>query len=103
MESETETECLSEQCTEPDTEPDTSDERMVQVKPTQPPQTPPTAEEPDLVSTGAELTNWLEAHKNTGGTAKLTDNIVLDSYYFSALMQLICLLFLLTPTATRSP
>lgn len=77
-----ETECLSEQCTEPETKPDTSDERMVQVKPTQPPQTPPTAAEPDLVSTGAELTNWLEAHKNTGGTAKLTDNIVLDSYYF---------------------
>lgn len=79
---ETATECLPEQSTEPESEPDTSDERMVQVKPTQPPQTPPTAAEPDLVSTGAELTNWLEAHKNTGGTAKLTDNIVLDSYYF---------------------
>lgn len=82
MESETATECLPEQSTEPGFEPDTSDERMVQVKPTQPPQTPPTVAEPDLVSTGAELTNWLEAHKNTGGTAKLTDNIVLDSYYF---------------------
>ncbi len=79
---ETATECLSEQSTEPERESDTSDERMVQVKPTQPPQTPPTATEPDLVSTGAELTNWLEAHQNTGGTAKLTDNIVLDSYYF---------------------
>ena len=35
----------------------------------------------DLVSTGQALTEWLEAHKNTGGTVKLADHVVLDKYY----------------------
>ena len=35
----------------------------------------------DYISTGPALIEWLEAHKNTGGSAKLTDNVVLDGYY----------------------
>lgn len=36
---------------------------------------------PDYISTGPALIEWLEAHKNTGGSVKLTDNVVLDGYY----------------------
>lgn len=39
------------------------------------------AEPEQSISTGSELTAWLESHKNTGGTAKLSDNVVLDGYY----------------------
>ncbi|MBD5444434.1 MAG: hypothetical protein HDR29_02660 [Lachnospiraceae bacterium] len=35
----------------------------------------------DYISTGPALIEWLESHKNTGGSAKLTDNVVLDGYY----------------------
>lgn len=42
-----------------------------------------TAEEQnmDSVSTGAALTEWLEAHKNTGGTVRLSDHVILDGEY----------------------
>lgn len=33
------------------------------------------------ISTGSELIAWLESHKNTGGSAKLSDNVILDGYY----------------------
>ena len=33
------------------------------------------------IDTGTALLEWLEAHKNTGGTARLTDNIVVDEDY----------------------
>lgn len=56
--SESTVESETEQNTEPDTEP-----------------------VPDYVSTGPALMEWLEAHKNTGGSVMLTDNIVLDGYY----------------------
>lgn len=36
---------------------------------------------PDFVSTGPALIEWLEAHKETGGTVKLSDHVVLDGYY----------------------
>ena len=36
---------------------------------------------PDLVSTGPELIEWMDAHRNTGGSVKLTDHIVLDGSY----------------------
>lgn len=36
---------------------------------------------PDFVSTGPDLIEWLEAHKETGGTVKLSDHVVLDGYY----------------------
>lgn len=36
---------------------------------------------PDFVSTGPALIEWLEAHKNTGGTVKLADHVFLDGYY----------------------
>ena len=36
---------------------------------------------PDFVSTGSALIEWLESHKNTGGTVKLADHVVLDGYY----------------------
>lgn len=36
---------------------------------------------PDFVSNGPALIEWLEAHKNTGGTVKLSDHVVLDGYY----------------------
>lgn len=32
------------------------------------------------VSTGAELMEWMENHKNTGGTVKLESNVTLDGY-----------------------
>ena len=32
---------------------------------------------PDSVSTGTELIEWLELHKNTGGKVRLSDNVVL--------------------------
>lgn len=35
----------------------------------------------DYISNGPALIEWLEAHKNTGGFVKLTDNVVLDGYY----------------------
>lgn len=37
---------------------------------------------PDSVSTGAELIEWLESHKNTGGKVKLSDNVVLEGAYY---------------------
>ncbi len=36
--------------------------------------------EPKSVSTGAELMEWMEIHKNTGGMAKLEGNVILDGY-----------------------
>lgn len=35
----------------------------------------------ESVSTGQDLIEWLESHKNTGGTVKLTDHVVLDETY----------------------
>lgn len=37
----------------------------------------------DSVSTGQALTEWLESHKNTGGTVKLAGHVVLDNEYYS--------------------
>ncbi len=34
--------------------------------------------ESETVSTGGALMDWLESHKNTGGTVRLTDHVVLD-------------------------
>lgn len=60
-----------------------SESETVQTEPAaEPPQIPQTDTAPDYISTGAALTDWLETHKNTGGTVTLTDNIVLDSEYF---------------------
>lgn len=39
------------------------------------------SEPAESVATGTALSEWLEAHKNTGGTVKLTDNIVWDEEY----------------------
>ena len=35
----------------------------------------------ESVSTGSALMEWLESHKNTGGTVKLTDHVTLDGEY----------------------
>lgn len=35
----------------------------------------------DAVSTGDALIEWLESHKNTGGTVKLTDHVTLNGIY----------------------
>lgn len=40
-----------------------------------------TEEPEESVSSGGELTDWLESHKHTGGTVKLADHIVLDEDY----------------------
>lgn len=45
----------------------------------QPKQTAESA--PDLVSTGSALIEWLESHKNTGGTVRLSDHVSLDGDY----------------------
>lgn len=37
---------------------------------------------PDSVSTGTELIEWLELHKNTGGKVRLSDNVVLEGVYY---------------------
>ena len=40
------------------------------------------APEPEqTISTGSDLIEWLEAHKNIGGTIKLADHVVLDGEY----------------------
>ncbi len=40
-----------------------------------------TEDQTESVSTGRELTDWLESHKNSGGTVKLGDHIVLAEDY----------------------
>ena len=40
-----------------------------------------TEEPEESVSSGGELTDWLESHKYTGGMVKLADHIVLDEDY----------------------
>ena len=40
-----------------------------------------TEEPEESVSSGGELTDWLESHKHTGGMVKLADHIVLDEDY----------------------
>lgn len=40
-----------------------------------------TEPEPDSVSTGTALVEWLELHKNTGGTVKLADHVIMDGTY----------------------
>lgn len=45
------------------------------------PTEPVSEPEADFVTTGAALIEWLESHKNTGGTVKLADNVVLEGYY----------------------
>lgn len=85
----TQPELLPEQSTEPEpaTESEPLPEQSAEPEPVMEPEqsaepeTLYTDTAADLVSTGAELTNWLETHKNTGGTVRLTDNIVLDGYY----------------------
>jgi len=57
--------------TEPDTEPEAESE------PEQASGTEPAAG-PESVSSGAELLQWMEAHKYTGGSVQLTGNIVLE-------------------------
>ena len=75
-----------------DAEPEEGDEASVEPKPEEPGgftaepvvQTSEYADkkEPEeSVSTGRELTDWLESHKNTGGTVKLVDHIVLEEAY----------------------
>ena len=51
------------------------------VEPVVPESLQTTESAPDLVSTGPALIEWLESHKNTGGTVKLTDHVTLDGYY----------------------
>ena len=36
---------------------------------------------PDSVSSGPDLIEWMELHKDTGGTVKLTDHVVLEEDY----------------------
>ena len=43
---------------------------------------PAAAPDPEqTISSGEALVEWLEAHKNTGGTVKLADHVVLDGEY----------------------
>ncbi len=43
---------------------------------------PAAAPDPEqTISSGEALVEWLEAHKNTGGTVKLVDHVVLDGEY----------------------
>ena len=67
-------ETVSEPKTEWPTEPALSSE-------TEQPAEPVSEPEVDFVTTGAALIEWLESHKNTGGTVKLADNVVLEGYY----------------------
>ncbi|MBD5522301.1 MAG: hypothetical protein HDR03_13945 [Lachnospiraceae bacterium] len=65
---ESETEPELEQSSEPEAEP-TTESAIV------------SEQAPDYISTGPALIEWLESHKNTGGSVKLTDNVILDGYY----------------------
>lgn len=40
--------------------------------------------EPDTVSTAEDFIEWLDSHKNGGGSVKLTNNIVLREFYYFA-------------------
>lgn len=40
-----------------------------------------TETKPESVSNGTELMEWMDSHKKTGGTVKLSGNITLDEYY----------------------
>lgn len=81
MEPETEPELL----TEPEIEPEpvaaceTGQELIMTSEPVM--QFTINSEPAESVSTGPALIEWLESHKNSGGTVKLSDNVVLDGYY----------------------
>lgn len=67
-----------------DSEPEKTDEPAVNPEPekTEECSEPIAMEDPvESVSTGRELTDWLESHKNTGGTVKLSDHIILAEDY----------------------
>lgn len=79
VESEAEEEIQSDAEPQPET---MSIMKSVAAVQTEPVLEPAAAAEPEeSISTGSELIAWLESHKNTGGTAKLSDNVVLDGYY----------------------
>ena len=66
----------AEQPEETVSEPEQSEETV-----SEPEQPEETVSEPDFVDTGTALIEWLELHKNIGGTVRLTDNVVLEGYY----------------------
>lgn len=49
--------------------------------PPEPVETPEPDEEPDTISSAAELTGWLESHKYSGGRASLTGDITMNESY----------------------
>ncbi len=75
-------ESTTESETEQSVEPSMKLEPEQNVKPAAEPDSEQNVElTPDYISTGQALIEWLESHKNTGGSVKLTDNVILDGYY----------------------
>lgn len=66
---EAEQESIEEPVTGPESEPELIQELAAAPEPEQ------------TISSGQALMEWLEAHKNIGGTVKLTDHVVLDGEY----------------------
>ncbi|MDE7341621.1 MAG: hypothetical protein K2N80_13865 [Lachnospiraceae bacterium] len=72
----TDTDVEAEQSEESASEAEQSEETI-----SEPEEPEETVSEPDFVTTGTELLEWLELHKNIGGAVRLTDNVVLEGYY----------------------
>ena len=68
-ETEPEQEPIEESAVEPESEPEPIEEFAAAPEPEQ------------AISSGPALMEWLEAHKNIGGTVRLTDHVVLDGEY----------------------
>ncbi len=60
---------IEESAVEPESEPELIEEFAAAPEPEQ------------TIATGSALMEWLEAHKNIGGTVRLTDHVVLDGEY----------------------
>lgn len=71
----------TEEASVSEVEPETEEAFVSEVEPVMEEAPAPEVEPEQSVSTGSELTAWLEVHKNTGGTVKLSDNVVLDEDY----------------------
>ena len=94
---ETEAEPVEEPVTEPEAEQELIEEAAAEPEAEQEPMGEPAAaaeteqelieelatapDQEQTVSSGPALMEWLEAHKNIGGTIKLTDHVVLDGEY----------------------
>ncbi|MDE7231939.1 MAG: hypothetical protein K2N37_02525, partial [Lachnospiraceae bacterium] len=74
-----EQEPIEEPATEAEPEPETIEEPVVEAASIE--TFAVVSDQEQTISSGPALMEWLEAHKNTGGTVKLADHVVLDGEY----------------------